>query len=152
MMLKKVLPVLRTSTLAVTVGCTSQSTAAPTLSLECQTSFRLIQCTATERVTTWPRSTSPVPSAFSTPAAMSDATAGRYCTFPFDFTSRDRNTTASVCVPMAASRGTSTVSRTCRWLCAGMCSTRRDSDDHGAADCASEPAGLNTTAELVEIV
>ena len=108
--LKKVLPSLRISTCAVTDGWISQSTAAPTWSFAVHTSCRLIQSTSTERVTASPFSTRPVPSAFSTPAAINDATAGWYLTLPSDFSLRERKTTASVCVPIAASRGTATLS------------------------------------------
>ena len=76
MMSKKVLPVLRTCTCATTVGWNSQSPMAPRWSLELHTSRRLIHCTDTDLVTACPRSTSPVPSGFRTPAAISDATAG----------------------------------------------------------------------------
>src|SRR6476620_2453097 len=51
MMLKKVLPVLRTSTRATTLGWNSQSPIAPRWSLERHTSRRLIHCTDTDFVT-----------------------------------------------------------------------------------------------------
>ena len=57
-----------------------------------------------------------------------------------------------MCVPIAAVAGTSTRSSTRRWLCAGMCSSFLLSVDQGAADCASEPAGLNVTAEAADTV
>jgi hypothetical protein len=58
------------------VGWNSQSPIALRWWLEFHTSRRLIHCTDTDLVTAYPRSTSPVPSRFCTPAAISDATAG----------------------------------------------------------------------------
>src|SRR6476469_3160453 len=76
MMLKKVLPVLRTCTCATSVGWNSQSPIAPRWSLALHTFLRLIHCTDTDLVTACPRSTNPVPSGCCTPAATSHATAG----------------------------------------------------------------------------
>src|SRR3954452_16395776 len=77
MMLKKVLPVLRTSTCATTVGWNSQSPIAPRWLLKLHTSLKLIHCTDTDLVSACPRSTGPVPSGIATAPAIIDPAASR---------------------------------------------------------------------------
>src|SRR5690349_22644508 len=153
-MLKKVLPSFCTSTCAVTVGRNSQSPSAPSLSGEWMTSDSESQLTSTEAIFAAPFNTRPLPSGLATPAASSEATAGRYLTFEpgFVLTSRDRKITASVWVPSAASLGTRIVSATRNLEFGGTLSTSWSSDDHGAAEPGSVPGGLNCTSLAVLIV
>ena len=83
------------------------------------------QLTSTDAILAAPFITRPLPSGLATPAASSEATAGRYLTLEpgLVLTSRERKMTASVCVPSAASLGTWIVSVTRNLALAGTFST-----------------------------